>query len=137
RDWSRHLSALGQEHAAQARQGPLPSRPGGRRGGLPGGRPPHLRDRRLMGGQTAGLTARVTVTPKRGILDPQGKAVQQSLHVLGFPEVAEVRVGKYVELRLRDVDRAAASARVQAMCEQLLANGMIEDFHVEIVEGGL
>ncbi|HKA27858.1 MAG TPA: phosphoribosylformylglycinamidine synthase subunit PurS, partial [Candidatus Binatia bacterium] len=52
-------------------------------------------------------------------------------------EVAEVRVGKYVELRLRDVDRAAASARVQAMCEQLLANGVIEDFHVEIVEGGL
>jgi phosphoribosylformylglycinamidine synthase len=90
-----------------------------------------------MSGQTAGLTARVTVTPKRGILDPQGKAVQQSLHVLGFPEVAEVRVGKYVELRLRDVDRAAASARVQAMCEQLLANGVIEDFHVEIVEGGL
>jgi len=90
-----------------------------------------------MGGQATGLTARVTVTPKRGILDPQGKAVQQSLHVLGFPEVAEVRVGKYVELRLRDVDRAAASARVQAMCEQLLANGVIEDFHVEIVEGGL
>jgi len=90
-----------------------------------------------MGGQAAGLTARVTVTPKRGILDPQGKAVQQSLHVLGFPEVAEVRVGKYVELRLRDVDRAAAVTRVQAMCEQLLANGVIEDFHVEIVEGGL
>jgi phosphoribosylformylglycinamidine synthase len=88
-----------------------------------------------MGGQ-AGLLARVTVTPKRGILDPQGKAVQQSLHVLGFPEVGEVRVGKYVELRLRDVDRTAATARVQAMCEQLLANGVIEDFRVEIVEGG-
>ena len=88
-----------------------------------------------MGGHT-GLLARVTVTPKRGILDPQGKAVQQSLHVLGFPEVGEVRVGKYVELRLRDVDRTAASARVHAMCEQLLANGVIEDFRVEIVEGG-
>jgi phosphoribosylformylglycinamidine synthase PurS subunit len=88
-----------------------------------------------MGGQAAGLLARVTITPKRGILDPQGKAVQQSLHALGFAEVGEVRVGKYVELRLRDLDQAAAGARVQAMCEQLLANGVIEDFRVEVVEG--
>ena len=88
-----------------------------------------------MAAQPSGLLARVTVTPKRGILDPQGKAVQQSLHALGFAEVGDVRVGRYVELRLRDVDRAAASARVQAMCEQLLANGVIEDFRLEIVEG--
>ena len=82
-----------------------------------------------------GLLARVTVTPKRGILDPQGKAVQQSLHSLGFPEVGDVLVGKFVELRLRDVDRNAAMARVRAMCEQLLANGVIEDFRIEIAEG--
>jgi phosphoribosylformylglycinamidine synthase PurS subunit len=82
-----------------------------------------------------GVVARVTVTPKRGILDPQGKAVQQSLHALGFPEVGEVRVGKFIEVKLRDLDRAAAAARVQAMCEQLLANGVIEDFRIEIVEG--
>jgi len=82
-----------------------------------------------------GLLARVTVTPKRGILDPQGKAVQQSLHALGFPEVGDVLVGKFVELRLRDVDRNAAMARVRAMCEQLLANGVIEDFRIEIAEG--
>ena len=82
-----------------------------------------------------GILARVTVTPKRGILDPQGKAVQQSLHALGFPEVEEVRVGKHIELRLRDVDQTAAAGRVRAMCEQLLANGVIEDFRVEIVEG--
>jgi phosphoribosylformylglycinamidine synthase len=82
-----------------------------------------------------GVVARVTVTPKRGILDPQGKAVQQSLHALGFPEVGEVRVGKFIEVKLRDLDRAAATARVQAMCEQLLANGVIEDFRIEIVEG--
>ena len=82
-----------------------------------------------------GLLARVTVTPKRGILDPQGKAVQQSLHALGFPEVGDVLVGKFVELRLRDVDRNTAMARVQAMCEQLLANGVIEDFRIEIAEG--
>jgi phosphoribosylformylglycinamidine synthase len=82
-----------------------------------------------------GLLARVTITPKRGILDPQGKAVQQSLHALGFPEVGDVRVGKFVELKLRDVDHGTAAARVRAMCEQLLANGVIEDFRVEIVEG--
>jgi phosphoribosylformylglycinamidine synthase len=82
-----------------------------------------------------GVLARVTVTPKRGILDPQGKAVQQSLHALGFPEAGEVRVGKFIEVKLRDVDRAAATTRVQAMCEQLLANGVIEDFRIEIVEG--
>jgi phosphoribosylformylglycinamidine synthase len=83
----------------------------------------------------AGLLARVTITPRRGILDPQGKAVQQSLHALGFPEVGEVRVGKYIELRLRDVDRGQAAERVAGMCQQLLANGVIEDFRVEIVEG--
>ncbi len=81
-----------------------------------------------------GLRARVVITPRRGILDPQGKAVQQSLHALGFGEVGEVRVGKYLELVLRDVGRDAAADRVRAMCEQLLANGVIEDFHVEIDE---
>ena len=82
----------------------------------------------------AGLLARVTVTPRRGILDPQGKAVQQSLHALGFAEVGEVRVGKYIELRLRDVDPSAARTRTGVMCERLLANGVIEDFRVEVEE---
>ena len=81
------------------------------------------------------VTARVYVTPKRGILDPQGKAVQQSLHALGFGEVADVRVGKFIELRLRDTTPPAADARVRAMGERLLANGVIEDFRIEIVEG--
>ena len=80
----------------------------------------------------ADVTARVFVTPKRGILDPQGKAVQQSLHALGFTEVGDVRVGKYVELRLRDTTPAKADERVRAMGERLLANGVIEDFRVEI-----
>jgi phosphoribosylformylglycinamidine synthase subunit PurS len=84
----------------------------------------------------AGLRARVYVTPKRGILDPQGKAVQQGLHALGFGEVGDVRCGKYLEIRLRDVGRAAATERVQAMCERLLANKVIEDFRVEIDEEG-
>jgi phosphoribosylformylglycinamidine synthase PurS subunit len=78
------------------------------------------------------VTARVFVTPKRGILDPQGKAVQQSLHALGFTEVGDVRVGKYIELRLKDTTPAKADERVRAMGERLLANGVIEDFRVEI-----
>jgi phosphoribosylformylglycinamidine synthase len=78
------------------------------------------------------VTARVFVTPKRGILDPQGKTVQQSLHALGFTEVGDVRVGKYIELRLRDTTPAKADERVRAMGERLLANGVIEDFRVEI-----
>jgi phosphoribosylformylglycinamidine synthase subunit PurS len=82
-----------------------------------------------------GLVARIVVTPKRGILDPQGKAVQHSLHALGFPEVGDVRVGRYVEMRLRDVTREAATERVRGMCEQLIANGVIEDFRFEIDEG--
>jgi len=82
-----------------------------------------------------GILARVYVTPKRGILDPQGKAVQHSLHVLGFGEVADVRVGKYIEMQLRDVAGDAAMARVRQVCERLLANGVIEDFRVELGEG--
>jgi phosphoribosylformylglycinamidine synthase subunit PurS len=82
----------------------------------------------------AGVLARVYVTPKRGILDPQGKAVQHSLHALGFGEVADVRVGKYVELQLHDVEPAAAEKRVREMCERLLANGVIEDFRIELDE---
>ena len=81
-----------------------------------------------------GLLARVYVTPKRGILDPQGKAVQHSLHALGFAEVSDVRVGKYIEVRLRGGDPGPAGARVREMCERLLANGVIEDFRVEVGE---
>ena len=81
-----------------------------------------------------GVLARVYVTPKRGILDPQGKAVQSSLHALGFGEVEDVKVGKYIELRLRDAEPQAATARVREMCERLLANGVIEDFRVELSE---
>jgi phosphoribosylformylglycinamidine synthase PurS subunit len=81
-----------------------------------------------------GLLARVYVTPKRGILDPQGKAVQHSLHALGFGEVQDVKVGKYVEVRVRSADRSAVEGRVREMCERLLANGVIEDFRFELAE---
>jgi phosphoribosylformylglycinamidine synthase subunit PurS len=79
------------------------------------------------------MLARVYVTPKRGILDPQGKAVQHSLHALGFGEVQDVKVGKYIELRLREPG-AESEARVRAMCERLLANGVIEDFRFELTK---
>ena len=82
------------------------------------------------------LLARVYVTPKRGILDPQGKAVQSSLHALGFGEVQDVKVGKYIELRLRDAETQAATARVREMCERLLANGVIEDFQFQLEQDG-
>jgi phosphoribosylformylglycinamidine synthase PurS subunit len=81
-----------------------------------------------------GVLARVYVTPKRGILDPQGKAVHHALHALGFAEVQDVRVGKYVELKLTGSSADAARTRVREMCERLLANGVIEDFRVELGE---
>jgi phosphoribosylformylglycinamidine synthase len=80
--------------------------------------------------------ARVFVTPKQGILDPQGKAIQQSLHTLGYPEVGEVRLGKYVEMHVADVSRESLESRVREMCERLLANRVIEDFRFELVEAG-
>ena len=78
--------------------------------------------------------ARVFVTPKQGILDPQGKAVEHSLHTLGYPEVTDVRIGKVVDLHLADVSRESAQTRVREMCERLLANGVIEDFSYTIDE---
>jgi len=60
--------------------------------------------------------------------------VQSSLHALGFGEVQDVKVGKYIELRLKDAAPTAATARLREMCERLLANGVIEDFRVELAE---
>lgn len=79
-----------------------------------------------------GWLARVYVTPKVGVLDPQGKAVQHSLHALGYPEVGDVRIGRYLELRLVDVSRESAETRVREMCERLLANRVIEDYRFAV-----
>jgi phosphoribosylformylglycinamidine synthase len=79
-----------------------------------------------------GWRARVFVTPKQGVLDPQGKAVQHSLHTLGYPEVTDVRIGKFIELHLADVSRDSAETRTREMCERLLANRVIEDFSFTI-----
>jgi len=78
------------------------------------------------------MKAKVFVTPKKGVLDPQGKAVERSLHTLGFPEANDVQIGKYIELRLDGVDRARAEQRTDEMCRKLLANGVIEDYRFEI-----
>jgi phosphoribosylformylglycinamidine synthase len=78
------------------------------------------------------MKARVHVSLKRGVLDPQGKAIGNALRTLGFDGVGEVRQGKLIELELADTDPAAARARVEEMCRQLLANPVIENYTIEI-----
>ena len=78
------------------------------------------------------MKATVLVRPKPGILDPQGEAVGSALGHLGF-EVHDARVGKVIDLELEAADAAAAQARVEQMCERLLANSLIESYEVEIV----
>jgi phosphoribosylformylglycinamidine synthase PurS subunit len=78
------------------------------------------------------MKARVHVTLKRGVLDPQGEAVRHALGSLGFGGVDGVRIGKLIEIELVDTDAAAAEARVRQMCEKLLANTVIEDYAVEL-----
>jgi phosphoribosylformylglycinamidine synthase len=78
------------------------------------------------------MRARVHVTLKPGVLDPQGEAVRHALGSLGFAGVGEVRMGKVIELELTERDAATARARVGEMCEKLLANTIIENYDVEI-----
>ncbi len=78
------------------------------------------------------MKARIHVSLKQGVLDPQGKAIGNALKALGFAGVDEVRQGKLIELDLADSDPASARARVEAMCQQLLANPVIEDYAIEI-----
>lgn len=78
------------------------------------------------------MIARVVVTPKPVVNDPQGVTVKQGLNSLGFAEVADVRVGKYIEVTLTAESRDEARERVEQMCKKLLANHVIEDFKFEI-----
>jgi len=80
------------------------------------------------------VRARVYITPKRDVLDPQGKAIEHSLHALGYKEAQDVHLGKFVELGLAGVDRQTAERRTDEMCRKLLANGVIEDYRFEIEE---
>lgn len=79
------------------------------------------------------MKARVTVTLKSGVLDPQGKAIEGALGSLGFAGVNSVRQGKVFDIELSATDRAAAEAALADMCKRLLANTVIENYHVEIV----
>lgn len=72
------------------------------------------------------MRAKIIVLPRKEVLDPQGEAVRMGLHSLGYPEVAGVRVGRYLEVDLTGAEDP--EARVRSMCEQLLANEVIEDF---------
>jgi len=78
------------------------------------------------------VKAVVTVMLKEGVLDPQGKAIGHALHLLGFTGIGEVRAGKVIELDLDGTDPAAARLEAEAMARRLLANTVIERFHVEI-----
>ena len=78
------------------------------------------------------MIARVVVTPKPLVNDPQGITVKQGLATLGFREVSDVRIGKYIEVRPDAASEQEARQRVEAMCRQLLANHVIEDFRFEI-----
>jgi phosphoribosylformylglycinamidine synthase subunit PurS len=78
------------------------------------------------------MRVKIFVSLKNGVLDPQGKAVERSLHSLGYQEVQDVRVGKFVELNLQVGSREAAEGRIREMCDRLLANPVIENFHYEI-----
>ncbi len=74
------------------------------------------------------MKARVLIRPKEGILDPQGKAVERALPALGFEGVSHVRIGRLVELETEDPDS------LSSLCEQLLANPLIEDYEVQMIE---
>jgi phosphoribosylformylglycinamidine synthase subunit PurS len=78
------------------------------------------------------MKARITITLKNGVLDPQGKAIEGALHALGFAEVANVRQGKLIELDIPAADDAAARNQLKDMCEKLLANTVIENYNIEI-----
>ena len=78
------------------------------------------------------MKARVFVTLKNGVLDPQGKAIGHALNGLGFGAVGEVRQGKVIDIELAEGDEANAKADLKAMCEKLLANTVIEKYEIEL-----
>ena len=80
------------------------------------------------------IKAKIFVTLKEGILDPQGRAVQQSLQTLGFSSVEDVRIGKFLEVEVRETEKSVAEFQVKSMCEKLLANPVIENYRYELTE---
>jgi len=78
------------------------------------------------------MKARVFITLKQGVLDPQGKAIGHALNTLGFGEVGEVRQGKVIDIDLKESDAGKARASLKEMCERLLANTVIEKYEIEL-----
>ncbi len=78
------------------------------------------------------MKARIKITLKTGVLDPQGKAIQGALGGLGIAGVSDVRQGKYIEVELAEKDEAKARATVEKMCKELLANLVIENYSFEL-----
>ena len=76
------------------------------------------------------MKIKVVVTLKNGVLDPQGKAIQQTLNGMGFTEIESVRQGKYFDLEINEKDEAKAKSKAEEMCKKLLANLVIEDFKI-------
>ena len=78
------------------------------------------------------MKVRLHITLKNGVLDPQGKAIEHALGGLGFDGIDDVRQGKYIELELAETDAAKARISVEAMCEKLLANTVIENYEIDL-----
>lgn len=78
------------------------------------------------------MKAKVHITLKNGVLDPQGKAIEGALHGLGFDGVGAVRQGKVIELQVNETDEAKAREQVEAMCKKLLANPVMENYTIEL-----
>lgn len=78
------------------------------------------------------MKARIQITLKSGVLDPQGKAIQNALGTLGFDGIESVRQGKFIEIELNETDESAARAQVEKMCEDLLTNMVIENYSYEL-----
>ena len=78
------------------------------------------------------MKARIIITPKKAVLDPQGKTVQSALAHIGYTDVGDVRVGKYLEIELTSADRDAARREIDEACHKILSNPVIEDYRFEI-----
>lgn len=78
------------------------------------------------------MEAKIYVTLKNGVLDPQGKAVKHSLETLGFNEAEDVRIGKFIVMKLKEMKKSEAESKVKDMCEKLLANTVIESYKFDI-----
>ncbi len=78
------------------------------------------------------MKAKITITPKKAVLDPQGKTVQTALAHMGYTDVGAVRVGKYLEIELTGSDKEAARKQIDEACHKILSNPVIEDYRFEI-----